>query len=83
MIKEFQVILNNESVSVVKFGDIEVQLPPIGKDAKTVKVECEDGRYSIVKDEAVVKMKKKSWTTKHKKQPTTDVDCIELNITEE
>ena len=59
MIKECQVILNNESVSVVKFGDIEVQLPPIGKDAKTVKVECEDGRYSIVKDEAVAKMKKR------------------------
>lgn len=82
MIKECQVILNNESVSVVKFGDTEVQLPPIGKDVKTVKIECEDGRYSIVKDEAVVKMKKKTWTTKHKK-PTTDVDCIELNITEE
>ena len=83
MIKECQVILNNESVSVVKFGDIEVQLPPIGKDAKTVKVECEDGRYFIAKDEAVAKMKKKHWTTKHKKQPITDLDCIELNITEE
>lgn len=83
MIKECQVILNNESVSVVKFGDIEVQLPPIGKDAKTVKVECEDGRYSIIKDEAVIKSKKKTWTTKHKKQPITDVDCIELNITKE
>ena len=27
MIKECQVILNNESVSVVKFGNTEVQLP--------------------------------------------------------
>ena len=83
MIKECQVILNNESVSVVKFGDTEVQLPPIGKDVKTLKVECENGRYSIVKDETVTKFKKKTWTTKHKKQPATDVDCIELNITEE
>jgi hypothetical protein len=83
MIKECQVILNNESVSVVKFGNTEVQLPPIGKDVNSVKVKCEDGRYSIVKDEAVAKMKKKTWTTKHKKQPITDVDCIELNITEE
>ena len=83
MIKECQVILNNESVSVVKFGDIEVQLPPIGKDVKTVKVECEDGRYSIVKDETVTKSKKKTWTTKHKKQSDQDMDCIELNITKE
>ena len=83
MIKECQVILNNESVSVVKFGNTEVQLPPIGKDAKTVKVECEDGRYSIVEDEAATKPKKKTLATKHKKQPATDVDCIELNITEE
>ena len=83
MIKECQVILNNESVCVVKFDKTEVQLPPIGKDVKSVKIEYEDGRYSIVKDEAVVKMKKKTWATKHKKQPITDVDCIELNITEE
>ena len=83
MIKECQVILNNESVSVVKFDNTEVQLPPIGKDVKTVKIEREDGRYSIVKDEDVAKPKKKIWTTKHKKQPITDVDCIELNITEE
>lgn len=79
MIKECQVILNNESVSVVKFGNTEVQLPPIGKDVKTVKIECEDGRYSIVKDEAVAKPKKETWTTKHKKQRNPNVDCIELN----
>lgn len=83
MIKECQVILNNESVSVVKFDNTEVQLPSIGKDVKSLKVKCEDGRYSIVKDETVVKPKKKTWTTKHKKQPITDMDCIELNITEE
>lgn len=79
MIKECQVILNNESVSVVKFDNTEVQLPPIGKDVKTVKVECEDGRYSIVTEATVVKMKKRPWETKQKKQPTKNVDCIELN----
>ena len=83
MIKECQVILNNESVSVVKFGNTEVQLPSIGKDVNSVKVKCEDGRYSIVKDEIAIKTKKKAWTTKHKKQPDQNVDCIELNITEE
>ena len=45
--------------------------------------ECEDGRYSIVKDETVTKSKKKTWTTKHKKQSDQDMDCIELNITKE
>ena len=62
MIKECQVILNNESVSVVKFDNTEVQFPPIGKDVKSVKVKYEDGRYSIVKDEVVAKPKKKTWT---------------------
>lgn len=79
MIKECPVILNNESVSVVKFDNTEVQLPPIGKDVKTVKVEREDGRYSIVTEATVVKMKKRPWETKQKKQPTKNVDCIELN----
>ena len=79
MIKECPVIFNNDSVSVVKFGDTEIQFPAIGKEAKTVKVEYEDGKYSIVTEATVVKMKKRPWETKQKKQPTKNVDCIELN----
>lgn len=79
MIKECPVILNNDSVSVVKFGDTEIQFPAIRKEAKTVKVEYEDGKYSIVTEATVAKMKKRLWETKQKKQPTKNVDCIELN----
>ena len=79
MIKECPVILNNDSVSVVKFGNTEIQFPAIGKEAKTVKVECEDGKYSIVTEATVAKTKKRPWETKQKKQPTKNVDCIELN----
>jgi len=48
MIKECKVILNNEAVTVIQFGDIEVQFPSIRKNDKTVFVKYEDGNYSIV-----------------------------------
>ena len=48
MIKECPVILNNEAVTVVKFGDTEVQFSSIMKDEKTVNVKYENGKYSIV-----------------------------------
>jgi len=48
MIKECQVILNNEAVSVVKFDDVEVQIPSVGKDTKTVCIKFDNGKYSVV-----------------------------------
>lgn len=48
MIKECKVISNNDAVTVVRFGDTDVQLPSIAKDAKTVNVEYNDGKYSVV-----------------------------------
>lgn len=62
MIKECPVIMNNGSVSVVRFDDIDIQFPPVGKNVKTLNVKFEDGNYSIVKnaeeekkDEPVIK----------------------------
>lgn len=50
MIKECPVILNNEAVTVVTYGDVKVQLPPVGNKVKTVMLDCVDGKYSIVTD---------------------------------
>lgn len=47
MIKECNVLLNNSAVTVVRFGDRDVQLPPIGRKANTVFVRFENGRYEI------------------------------------
>ena len=48
MIKECPVIINNDAVTVVRFGDTDVQLSSIMKDTKTVNVKYENGKYSIV-----------------------------------
>lgn len=51
MIKECPVIENNDAVTVVKFGNTDVQFSSIAKDAKTVKVKYDNGKYSIVNHE--------------------------------
>ena len=48
MVKKCSVVLNNEAVTVVKYGDIDIQFPSIHKDDKKVFVNYEDGRYFIV-----------------------------------
>lgn len=50
MTKQCPVILNNKAVTVVKFDNIEIQFPSIHKDAKTVFVKFEDGKYTIVEN---------------------------------
>lgn len=62
MTKQCPVILNNKAVTVVKFDNIEIQFPSIHKDAETVFVKFEDGKYTIVEnieDEKVVISHKK------------------------
>ena len=65
MTKECTVLLNNSAVTVVKFGDVEVQLPSIQRDAKKVFVKFENDRYAVVDklDEPEVQTKKKSKKT--------------------
>lgn len=51
MIKQCPVIINNGAVTVIKFGDIDVQLPYCNKkDIKTLNVKFENGQYSIIDD---------------------------------
>ena len=47
MIKECYVKLNNEAVTVVNFDGVDVQFPAIKREAKTVFVKFENGKYSI------------------------------------
>lgn len=65
MIRECTVLLNNSAVTVVKFGEVEVQLPSIQRDAKKVFVKFENDRYAVVDklDEPEVQTKKKSKKT--------------------
>ena len=65
MTKECTVLLNNSAVTVVKFGEIEVQLPSIQRDAKKVFVKFENDRYAVVDklDESEIQTKKKSKKT--------------------
>lgn len=50
MIQEVEVILNNDVVTVVKYGDVYVQFPSIHRKAKTIYVKYKWGQYSIVDD---------------------------------
>ena len=49
MIKECKVLLNNDAVTVIRYGDIDVQIPAIKRNADTVKVK-NDGVYTVVPD---------------------------------
>lgn len=51
MVKECNVKINNEYVTVVEYEDIDIQFPAIHKKAKTVYVSYQDGEYSIVNKE--------------------------------
>lgn len=64
MIKECKVLLQNEAVTVVRFDDIEVQLPTRNNKSKTVFVKCEDGKYTIVEGNIPTEKKINKKTTK-------------------
>lgn len=82
MTKLCTVILNNEAVTVVKFDNIEVQLPSIHKDVKSVYVKYDNNRYTVVeniedeKEEIVISHKKKN-------QKKTTVENTTVAETEE
>lgn len=82
MVKECIVKLNNEAVTVVAYGDIDVQLPAIHKEAKTLFVNCENGKYTVVDKDykpGGAMAKKKST----KKKTTNEEIAKELEVTEE
>lgn len=88
MVKECLIVLNNEAVTVVRYGDIDIQFPSINKDVKKVFVNYEDGKYSIVDEKkvnSVEKPKKKINTSKKttlEKGIEIDADNITRNDNE-
>lgn len=48
MVKECLVKINNEAITVVRYGDTDIQFPSIHKDVNTVFVAYEGGKYFIV-----------------------------------
>ncbi len=86
MVKQCNIILNNSAVTVVKYGDILVQLPAIGKDADSILVAYEGDKYFSVNEgyaekevrtETLVQPKKraaKKTTTDNKS--LTDMDVV-------
>lgn len=82
MIKECIVKLNNEAVTVVAYGDIDVQLPAIHREAKTIFVNCEDGKYTVVDKD--YKPKSAAVGKKSTKKKTTNEEVAkDLKVTEE
>jgi hypothetical protein len=51
MVKECKVLINNDAVTVFQFDDEKVQVPAIGRKAKTVKVVAENGSFKVVDDD--------------------------------
>lgn len=83
MTKLCPIILNNEAVTVIRFDDIEVQLPSIHKNVKSVYVKYDDGKYTIVeniedeKEEVVISHKKRN----QKKTTVENTTVIETKET--
>lgn len=81
MVKRCEVIKNNDAVTVVLFGETEIQFPSIHKNVKTVYVCSSKEGYHIVDAEVCEKhieipKKKKSVAKKAQKivEETTEVE---------
>lgn len=66
MVKTCPVLINNGVVTVVKFGDTEVQLPYIGYQASQINIVFENGKYSVAPKDYEEKK-----VIKEKTEPTT------------
>lgn len=82
MVKECLVILNNEAVTVVRYGNIDIQFPSIHRNVKTVFVNYEDGKYSIVDEKYKTESAEKYSRKKGAKKKTTIDESVEEIQTE-
>ena len=72
MIKECQVITNNDAITVVRCGETDIQFPSIKRTASTVKVLIKDGKYKIVPDDFKEYLPKPKKTYKKKQEETEE-----------
>ena len=81
MIKNCRILINNDAVTVFDYDGAEIQVPSINREARTVKVLCKDGKYTIVDDnyiEPVEKVQFKDKSKKDYKKTTVDNDAKEI-----
>jgi hypothetical protein len=69
MIKDCYVKLNNEYVTVIEYDGIDVQIPAIKREARTVRVLFKDGKYTVVGDNYTESIE----TTENKEKPAKQV----------
>lgn len=53
MVKNCDVLINNEAVTVINYNGVSVQIPAIHRNARTVKVVRENERYIVVDDDYI------------------------------
>lgn len=78
MVKECRVIRNNDAYTLVRFDNIEIQFPPIGKDVEKVFVKHENDKYIIVDEND-----KKDTEEQPKKKISKRKAIIEKEVIEE
>jgi len=66
MVKICKVLLNNEAVTVVKYDDVDVQLPSIHKNCSEIAVEHDNGTYWAVDENEKKTAKEKKATSDEK-----------------
>lgn len=78
MVKECKVFLNNQYVTVIKFNDTDVQLPSIKKEADTIFVKYENGKYSVVDklEPEKEEIKTEIVPRRNKVRKTTDLETL-------
>lgn len=77
MVKDCIVKLNNDAVTVVAFGNIEIQFPSIHRKANHVRVLYVDRKYSIVSDDYIEQDKTPVKKRKKTKKTTIEADNAE------
>ena len=69
MVKNCKVIQNDQYVTVVRFGSMEIQFPSIHRETDTVKVLAKDGKFAIVADDFVEDKPKAEKVAQEKSAP--------------
>lgn len=83
MVKECEVLINNDLVTVIKFDDTEVQVPAIKRDAETVKVVFENNSYKVVDDdykEKPVKVEEHKAEKQTKKTIAKETEIAQIEV---
>ena len=79
MVKTCSVILNNDAVTVINYDGIEVQIPSIRRNVKSVNVLYKDNKYIVVDDDYKEEKPEKKEKAKKKKTTKESVETVEEN----